>query len=75
MLNRYGTRVYMRWSYDPKENKEAHDKALKKLQFLGVENAEVYEVAPEVFWYKTPKEEINCSTYDIPESLDNSKIA
>lgn len=63
MMTRQGIAVYMQWSYEPKENPEALERANKKLAELGIDNAEVYEVAPECFWYSTPMKSINCSVY------------
>ena len=63
VFNRFGVSQYVAWSYSPEENPDAKEKAYEKLSELNIENAIVYEVAPEVFWYSLPDKKINCSLY------------
>jgi len=63
ILNRFGIWETKEWSYNPEENLNAKEKAYQKLKELGIQNAIVYEVAPEVFWYSTSEQKINCGGY------------
>jgi len=62
MLNRYGRFVTMKWSYNPLENPKALQRGKEVLTKLNIEG-EIYEVAPECFWYRTKDKEINCGLY------------
>ena len=62
ILTRHGGFVHMAWSYDPAINKKATERARKKLKCMGKANAELVEVAPEVFWYKLSNR-LACDTY------------
>lgn len=63
ILNRFGLSELKEWSYNPEENIEAKEKAYNKLKEMGIEDAIVYEVAPEVFWYSIPNEKVNCMSW------------
>lgn len=64
ILDRSGMFINMEWDYKPENNPEALQKALKKLEALGIKDAIVYEVAPICFWYSTPEKRINVETYE-----------
>ena len=63
LLTRTGVFVEYNWvSFNPTINIEAKKRAelsLKKQDIKG----EIWEVAPECFWYKTDKKEVNCGLY------------
>jgi len=64
ILDRSGMFINMEWDYNPKNNLEALQKALKKLKALDIKDAIVYEVAPVCFWYSTPEKSINVESYE-----------
>jgi len=63
ILNKRGIWEYKEWDYKPENNPEALEKAKRKLEKLGITNAKIFEVAPEVFWYELPNGEIECEEY------------
>ena len=64
ILDRSGIFINMEWDYNPKNNPEALQKALKKLKTLDIKDAIVYEVAPICFWYSTLEKRINGESYE-----------
>jgi len=63
LLTRSGAFIEYDWiSFDPAINIKAKERAELSLKKQGTEG-QVYEVAPECFWYKTDKKEVNCGLY------------